>query len=306
MTNKNFFNARASFATDKGTVSYYQLSKLEQDGIGNVSRLPFSIKVILENLLRNCDDYVVTKDHVAALASWQAKSPKKSEIPYNPARVIMQDFTGVPAVVDLAALRSAMARAGGNPKKINPIVPVDLIIDHSVQVDEFGHPGALQKNIDMEFERNRERYEFLHWGQQAFDNFRVVPPASGIIHQINLEYIANVVQTRKENGTVIAFPDTVVGTDSHTPMINGLGVVGWGVGGIEAEAVMLGQPIYMLIPEVIGFRLKGELQPGVTATDLTLTIVQKRGTERRTLGNSKIIFETTWVHSRGNPIPLIK
>ncbi len=274
MTNKNPFNARASFATDKGTVSYYQLSKLEQDGIGNVSRLPFSIKVILENLLRNCDDYVVTKDHVAALASWQAKSPKKSEIPYKPARVIMQDFTGVPAVVDLAALRSAMARAGGDPQKINPIVPVDLIVDHSVQVDEYGHPGALEKNAELEFQRNQERYEFLHWGQQAFDNFRVVPPASGIIHQVNLEYLANVVQTRNKNGTVIAFPDTVVGTDSHTPMINGLGVVGWGVGGIEAEAVMLGQPIYMLIPEVIGFRLKGELKPGVTATDLTLTIVQ--------------------------------
>ena len=275
MANKNLFNARASFSTDKGTVSYYQLSTLEQDGLGNVSRLPFSIKVILENLLRNCDDYVVTKDHVAAMASWRAKSPKKSEIPYKPARVIMQDFTGVPAVVDLAALRSAMARAGGNPKKINPIVPVDLVIDHSVQVDEFGHPGALQKNVDLEFERNRERYEFLHWGQQAFDNFTVVPPASGIIHQVNLEYLGKVVQTKMDNGEIIAFPDTVVGTDSHTPMINGLGVVGWGVGGIEAEAVMLGQPIYMLIPEVIGFKLKGELQPGVTATDLTLTIVQK-------------------------------
>ena len=275
MTNKNPFNARTHFTIDEGNVNYYHLSKLEQDGIGNVSRLPFSIKIVLESLLRNCDDYVVTKDHVATLASWEATSPKKSEIPYKPARVIMQDFTGVPAVVDLAALRSAMARAGGDPKKINPIVPVDLVIDHSVQVDEFGHSDALQKNIDLEFERNQERYEFLHWGQQAFDNFRVVPPASGIIHQVNLEYLGKVVQTKDENGETVAFPDTVVGTDSHTPMINGLGVVGWGVGGIEAEAVMLGQPVYMLIPEVIGFKLKGELQPGVTATDLTLTIVQK-------------------------------
>jgi aconitate hydratase len=274
MANKNFFNARTYFTTDAGQVNYYHLSKLEQDGIGKVSRLPFSIKIVLESLLRNCDDYVVTKDHVATLASWEAMAPKKSEIPYKPARVIMQDFTGVPAVVDLAALRSAMARAGGDPKKINPIVPVDLVIDHSVQVDEFGHPGALQQNIDLEFERNEERYEFLHWGQQAFDNFRVVPPASGIIHQVNLEYLGKVVQTKKENGEIIAYPDTLVGTDSHTPMINGLGIVGWGVGGIEAEAVMLGQPIYMLIPEVIGFKLKGELQPGVTATDLTLTIVQ--------------------------------
>ena len=274
MSNKNLFNARTYFTTDAGQVNYYHLSKLERDGIGKVSRLPLSIKIVLESLLRNCDDYVVTKDHVATLASWEATAPKKSEIPYKPARVIMQDFTGVPAVVDLAALRSAMARAGGDPKKINPIVPVDLVIDHSVQVDEFGHPGALQKNMDLEFERNKERYEFLHWGQQAFDNFRVVPPASGIIHQVNLEYLGKVVQTNKENGEIIAYPDTLVGTDSHTPMINGLGIVGWGVGGIEAEAVMLGQPIYMLIPEVIGFKLKGELQPGVTATDLTLTIVQ--------------------------------
>jgi aconitate hydratase len=274
MASKNLFNARTTFLTEAGQVNYYHLSKLEQDGIGKVSCLPFSIKIVLESLLRNCDDYIVTKEHVATLASWNAKSPKKSEIPYKPARVIMQDFTGVPAVVDLAALRSAMARAGGDPKKINPIVPVDLVIDHSVQVDEFGHPGALQQNIDLEFERNKERYEFLHWGQQAFDNFRVVPPASGIIHQVNLEYLGKVVQTKKENGEIIAYPDTLVGTDSHTPMINGLGIVGWGVGGIEAEAVMLGQPIYMLIPEVIGFKLKGELQPGVTATDLTLTIVQ--------------------------------
>ncbi len=274
MTKKNLFNSLTNLATKSGDMKFYKLTKLEEGGIGAVSRLPFSIKIILESLLRNCDEYVVTKDHVAALASWQAKSAKKSEIPFQPARVIMQDFTGVPAVVDLAALRSAMARAGGDAQKINPIVPVDLIIDHSVQVDDYGHADALSRNNELEFERNRERYEFLRWGQQAFNNFRVIPPASGIIHQVNLEYIATVVQCKKVNGTAVAFPDTVVGTDSHTPMINGLGVVGWGVGGIEAEAVMLGQPIYMLIPEVVGFKLYGEPKPGVTPTDITLTIVQ--------------------------------
>lgn len=272
--NQDIFNARSSFETDSGKVSYFRLSKLAEDGIGNISRLPFSIKIVLENLLRNCDGHVVTKEHVKAVANWKPKAVENSEIPYKPARVIMQDFTGVPAVVDLAALRSAMARAGGDPQKINPIVPVDLVVDHSVQVDDYGNPGALAKNTELEFKRNRERYEFLHWGQQAFDNFRVVPPASGIIHQVNLEYLGKVVQTKEDNSETVAFPDTVVGTDSHTPMINGLGVVGWGVGGIEAEAVMLGQPIYMLIPEVVGFKLKGELKPGVTATDLTLTIVQ--------------------------------
>ena len=270
----DLFNARSSFETSEGKVSFYRLSKLEEEGIGNISRLPFSIRIILENLLRNCDGKIVTKDHVVAVAKWEAKSSNRSEIPYKPARVIMQDFTGVPAVVDLAALRSAMARVGGDPQKINPVVPVDLVVDHSVQVDEFGHPEALKRNAELEFERNRERYEFLHWGQQAFDNFRVIPPASGIIHQVNLEYLAKVVQTKNDDRETIAFPDTLVGTDSHTPMINGLGVVGWGVGGIEAEAVMLGQPIYMLIPDVVGFKLYGEPNPGVTATDITLTIVQ--------------------------------
>ncbi len=268
------FGARAGFETEKGNINFYRLSKLEEDGIGKVSRLPFSIKIVLENLLRNCDEKIVTKDHVNAVASWSPKATQRSEIPYKPARVIMQDFTGVPAVVDLAALRSAMSRAGGDPKRINPIVPVDLVVDHSVQVDEYGSDKALEQNAALEFERNRERYEFLHWGQQAFRNFRVVPPASGIVHQVNLEYLANVVQTHKENGMLTALPDTLVGTDSHTPMINGLGVVGWGVGGIEAEAVMLGQPIYMLIPEVVGFKLYGEPKPGVNATDITLTAVQ--------------------------------
>ena len=272
--NPDLFHTLSSFTLKDDSYNFYRLAKLEEDGIAKISKLPFSIKIILENLLRNCCGKIVTKDHVAAVANWQPKTAGKTEIPYKPSRVIMQDFTGVPAVVDLAALRSAMSRVGGDPKKINPIVLVDLVVDHSVQVDEYGHPGALAKNAELEFSRNRERYEFLHWGQQAFDNFHVIPPASGIIHQVNLEYLASVVQIKNENGTAVAFPDTLVGTDSHTPMINGLGVVGWGVGGIEAEAVMLGQPIYMLIPEVIGFKIFGEPQPGVTATDITLTVVQ--------------------------------
>jgi len=268
------FGARATFDTGSGTAHYYRLHKLEEDGLGTVSRLPFSIKVLLEAVLRECDGYIVTQDDVANLAAWNPKSPKAAELPFKPARVIMQDFTGVPAVVDLAALRSAMARLGGDPQKINPVVPVDLVIDHSVQVDVFGTPMALLRNAEIEFQRNRERYEFLRWGQQAFDNFRVVPPASGIVHQVNLEYLARGVQTRRQGDGIIAFPDSLVGTDSHTTMINGLGVVGWGVGGIEAEAVMLGQPIYMLTPEVVGFRLTGHLREGVTATDLVLTITQ--------------------------------
>jgi aconitate hydratase len=271
---KDFFGARASFDTGQGSAYYYRLHKLEEAGLGQVSRLPFSIKVLLEALLRECDGYVVTQDDVANLAAWNAASPRLVELPFKPARVIMQDFTGVPAVVDLAAMRSAMARLGGDPHQINPIIPVDLVIDHSVQVDVFGTPVALVRNAEIEFDRNRERYEFLRWGQQAFANFRVVPPASGIVHQVNLEYIARVVQTRPQADGPVAFPDSLVGTDSHTTMINGLGVVGWGVGGIEAEAVMLGQPIYMLTPEVVGFRLTGQLREGVTATDLVLTVTQ--------------------------------
>jgi aconitate hydratase len=248
----NLFGARARFETGSGPAYYYRLNTLEEQGLGRVSRLPFSIKALLEAALRQCDGFAINRDDVINLATWNPCAPKPVEFPFKPARVIMQDFTGVPAMVDLVAMRSAMARLGGDPQKINPIIPVDLVIDHSLQVDFFSSPDAFQRNAELEFERNRERYEFLRWGQQAFRNFRVVPPASGIVHQVNLEYITPGVQSRPEDGGMVAFPDSVVGTDSHTPMINGLGVVGWGVGGIEAEAVMLGQPIYMLMPEVVG------------------------------------------------------
>ena len=274
LTPKNSFDAKASFDTGSGTAHYYRLSKLQEDGLGNVDRLPFSIKVLLEALLRNENGYNVTADDVKGLAAYNAKEPANIEIPFKPARVILQDFTGVPSVVDLAALRSAMDRLGGDPQRINPQIPVDLVIDHSVQVDEYDSPLALANNAAIEFERNRERYEFLRWGQQAFKNFSVVPPASGIIHQVNLEYLAKGVQTETQDGAEVVFPDSLVGTDSHTTMINGLGVVGWGVGGIEAEAVMLGQPIYMLTPEVIGFKITGKLPEGSTATDLALVVTQ--------------------------------
>ena len=274
LTPKNSFDAKASFDTGSGTAHYYRLAKLQEDGLGDVDRLPFSIKVLLEALLRNENGYNVTADDVKSLAAYNAKEPANVEIPFKPARVILQDFTGVPSVVDLAALRSAMDRLGGDPQRINPQIPVDLVIDHSVQVDEYDSPLALANNAAIEFERNRERYEFLRWGQQAFKNFSVVPPASGIIHQVNLEYLAKGVQTETQDGAEVVFPDSLVGTDSHTTMINGLGVVGWGVGGIEAEAVMLGQPIYMLTPEVIGFKLSGRLPEGSTATDLALVVTQ--------------------------------
>ncbi|MCB8986199.1 MAG: aconitate hydratase AcnA [Ardenticatenaceae bacterium] len=261
------FGARAKLP---GTnVYYYRLDKL-----GDVSRLPFSIKVLLEALLRTCDGYAVMPEDVEKLARWHAPAPVKDELPFKPGRVILQDFTGVPAVVDLAALRSAMARLGGDPEKINPHVPVDLVIDHSVQVDQFGSRAALFFNVEREFVRNRERYEFLKWGKEAFQNFRVVPPATGIVHQVNLEYLASVIMTKPEGDDVVAFPDSLVGTDSHTTMINGLGVLAWGVGGIEAEAVMLGQPIYMLTPDVIGVKLTGSLREGATATDLVLAVTQ--------------------------------
>ena len=264
------FGARAQLP---GTnVTYYQLAKLSQ--FGNVDRLPFSIKVLLEALLRTCDGYEVNPQDVENLAKWNAKKPVRNELPFKPGRVILQDFTGVPAVVDLAAMRSAMARLGGDPKKINPIVPVDLVIDHSVQVDQFGTAAALFFNAEREFVRNRERYEFLKWGKEAFENFSVVPPATGIVHQVNLEYLGKVVMTKSEGDDTVAFPDSLVGTDSHTTMINGLGILGWGVGGIEAEAVMLGQPIYMLTPEVIGVRLTGAMPEGTTATDLVLIVTE--------------------------------
>ena len=270
MTANNPFGAEAVLSTAAGDVRYFRLRKLIDDGIGHIETLPYSIRVLLEACLRNVDNFVVSQDDVNNLANWNAASPAPNEVPFKPGRVVLQDFTGVPAVVDLAALRSAMVRLGGDPKKINPLVPCDLVIDHSVQVDEFASRLALQRNVEIEFERNQERYQFLRWGQQAFDNFRVIPPATGIVHQVNLEYLATVVMT--QDG--VAFPDSLVGTDSHTTMINGLGVVGWGVGGIEAEAVMLGQPIYMLTPEVVGFRLKGQLPEGATATDLVLTVTQ--------------------------------
>ncbi len=243
--------------------------------MGQIDRLPYSIRVLLESVLRNCDGATVTEEDVNSLATWNASSPAKVEIPYKPARVVLQDFTGVPAVVDLAAMRSAMSRLGGDPKKINPLIPVDLVIDHSVQVDQFGSQSALALNVELEFKRNRERYEFLRWGQKSFDNFRVVPPNVGIVHQVNLEFLAKCVFVREDQDGPIAVPDTLVGTDSHTTMINGLGVLGWGVGGIEAEAAMLGQPIYMLLPEVVGFELVGNLAAGTTATDLVLTATQQ-------------------------------
>ncbi len=261
-------DAKGKLTTGSGEVDYFSLKKLDEKVSGNVFSLPFSIRVMLESLLRNSGGQFVDDRMVEDLASWPGSVG--GELAYLPARVVMQDFTGVPAVVDLAAMRSAMQSIGGDPRRINPLVPSDLVIDHSVQVDAFGSPAALRFNAEREFERNRERYEFLKWGQQAFDNFTVVPPATGIIHQVNLEYLAKVVQVR--DGVV--FPDTLVGTDSHTTMINGLGVLGWGVGGIEAEAVMLGQPYYMLVPEVIGFKLTGALREGVTATDLVLTVTQ--------------------------------
>ena len=250
---------------------YFDLTKLEAGGVGPVSRLPFSLKVLLENLLRHFDGVQVSESLVTHVVNWEGASDGR-ELPFWPARVLLQDFTGVPAVVDLAAMRAAIARAGGDPGLINPIVPVDLVIDHSVQVDHFATPEALRLNAEIEFRRNHERYQFLRWAQKAFANFRVVPPATGIVHQVNLEYLATVVA--RDEQRALAFPDTLVGTDSHTTMINGLGVLGWGVGGIEAEAAMLGQPLYMPVPEVIGFRLFGSLPDGATATDLTLTVVQ--------------------------------
>ena len=253
-----------------GDLAIFRLDRLEVDGVGSVSSLPFSVRVLLEAALRNLDGYQVREEDVGTLANWNAANPNPIEIPFKPARVVLQDFTGVPSLVDLAALRSAMGRMGGDARRVEPLIPVDLVVDHSVQVDSFANSDALRRNAEIEFERNRERYEFLRWGANAFESFRVVPPLTGIVHQVNLEYLAKGVIARDG----VAFPDSLVGADSHTTMINGLGVVGWGVGGIEAEAVMLGQPIYMLTPEVVGFKLDGQLPEGTTATDLTLTVVQ--------------------------------
>ncbi len=271
---KNYFGARDVLDVSQARYTFYRLECLEKDGLTRLDRLPFSIRILLESLLRQCNEREISQDDVINLAGWKPQAAHRQALPFLPARVIMQDFTGVPAVVDLAAMRAAMARMGGDPARINPLVPVDLVIDHSVQVDFFSSPDSLARNAELEFQRNRERYEFLRWGQKAFDNFRVVPPATGIVHQVNLEYLADVVVARQMDGEFLALPDTLVGTDSHTTMINGLGVVGWGVGGIEAEAVMLGQPMDMLAPEVIGFKLTGALLDGVTATDLVLTVTQ--------------------------------
>ncbi|HVD58086.1 MAG TPA: aconitase family protein, partial [Thermoleophilaceae bacterium] len=264
MTSTDTFAARDTLEIGGQTHEIFRLDALS--GEGDVGRLPYSLKVLLENLLRHGED-----EGARALAGWVASDEPSKEIAYTPARVLMQDFTGVPAIVDLAAMRDAIAELGGDPTRINPLVPVELVIDHSIQVDVFAERLAFERNAELEFERNRERYAFLRWGQEAFHNFSVVPPTTGICHQVNLEYLARVVETRDGQ----AFPDTLVGTDSHTTMVNGLGVLGWGVGGIEAEAAMLGQPVSMLIPQVVGFRLTGELPEGSTATDLVLTVTQR-------------------------------
>ncbi len=269
MTNQDSFDVLQPLGLN--SMSYYSLSGLEHNVTANIARLPFSIKILLESVLRNCDGYTIRQDDVISLANWQPQG-KRQEIPYKPARVVLQDFTGVPALVDLAAMRDAMSEMGGDPKKINPFIPCDLVIDHSVQVDYFGKANALSLNESIEFQRNAERYKFLKWGQASFKNLRVVPPSTGIVHQVNLEYLAPVVFHNQD--THVCYPDSCVGTDSHTPMINGLGVLAWGVGGIEAEAVMLNQPIYMLVPDVVGIKLTGRLSPGATATDLVLRIVE--------------------------------
>ena len=266
---KNSFGARKPLAVAGGQWDIAHLPSLEKQGF-DVGRLPFALRILLENLLRREDGDAVPASDIEALANWSPDTTPSDEIAFMPARVLLQDFTGVPAIVDLAAMRDAMREMGGDPEKINPLQPAELVIDHSVQVDEYGSKAALLINAEREFERNEERYLFLRWGQTAFDNFRVVPPATGIVHQVNLEYLARGVMT--QGG--FAYPDTLVGTDSHTTMINGLGVLGWGVGGIEAEAAMLGQPISMLIPEVVGFRLVGDLPGGATATDLVLRVVE--------------------------------
>ena len=274
-TGHDSLNIRRTLDVDGEKYDYYSIPEAEKAGLGDVSRLPFSLKVLLENLLRHEDGRTVSSEDVSAIAGWLKDRKADREIAYRPARVLMQDFTGVPAVVDLAAMRDAMVALGGDPEKINPLAQCDLVIDHSVMVDKFGTAASFGQNVELEMERNGERYAFLRWGQKAFNNFRVVPPGTGICHQVNLEYLAQTVWTTKDqNGNEVAYPDTLVGTDSHTTMVNGLAVLGWGVGGIEAEAVMLGQPISMLIPEVVGFKLTGKLKEGTTATDLVLTVTQ--------------------------------
>ena len=275
----NLFNTLQKFDLGGGRQgSFYSLPALEEAGVGPVSKLPVSIRLVLESVLRNCDGKKVSEQNVRALANWQPTETRTEEIPFIVARIVLQDFTGVPLLVDLAAMRSAVQRLGKNPKIIEPLVPVDLVVDHSVQVDFAGSVDALRKNLEIEFQRNRERYQFLKWGMQAFDTFKVVPPGIGIVHQVNLEYLAKGVlsapSTLNTQLSTIYYPDTLVGTDSHTTMINGLGIVGWGVGGIEAEAGMLGQPVYFLTPDVVGVHMTGALREGVTATDLALTVTE--------------------------------
>ncbi|EAQ32733.1 aconitate hydratase AcnA [Idiomarina baltica] len=273
MSGKDSLNTLSTLDVNGNSYEYYSLPKAAKE-LGNIDKLPASMKVLLENLLRNEDGETVTREDLSAMADWLKERKIDREIQYRPARVLMQDFTGVPGIVDLAAMRDAVSNAGQNPEQINPLSPVDLVIDHSVMVDKYASPEAFKENVRIEMERNKERYEFLRWGQKAFENFRVVPPGTGICHQVNLEYLGKSVWTKEENGKTVAYPDTLVGTDSHTTMINALGVLGWGVGGIEAEAAMLGQPVSMLIPEVVGFRMTGKLNEGVTATDLVLTVTQ--------------------------------
>ncbi|GEK31709.1 aconitate hydratase [Kurthia zopfii] len=275
MANTNLHNSRSSFEVNGKTYNFYRLGAIEEAGVANIKRLPYSIRILLESVLRQYDGYVIKENHVDNLAKWGKGSEANAEVPFKPSRVVLQDFTGVPVVVDLTSLRTAMNDMGGDGNEINPAIPVDLVIDHSVQVDKYGNAAALQANMDLEFERNAERYNFLKWAQTAYDNFRAVPPATGIVHQVNLEYLAPVVHVNENtDGTFDTFPDSVVGTDSHTTMINGIGVLGWGVGGIEAEAGMLGQPSYFPIPEVIGVKLTGTLPSGTTATDLALKVTQ--------------------------------
>ena len=272
MESKNSFNSYTTLNIDTGSYHFTRWRPFPEQQ--KLAKLPISIKILLENMLRNEDDVTVSRDDVMAILNWDASATPSHEIQFRPSRVLLQDFTGVPAVVDLAVMRDTIKELGGDPEKINPLQPADLVIDHSVQVDHFGSGNSFGLNAQIEMERNRERYAFLRWGQGAFKNFRVVPPDTGIIHQVNLEYLAQVVFRKSENGSELVYPDSLVGTDSHTTMINGLGVMGWGVGGIEAEAAMLGQPISMLIPQVVGFKLTGRLGEGCTATDLVLTVVQ--------------------------------
>ncbi|NDH65873.1 MAG: aconitate hydratase, partial [Microbacteriaceae bacterium] len=269
MSKVNSFNAADFLAVGEKTYRYFRLDKLD------APQLPFSLKILLENLLRTEDGANITSEHIRALASWNPQSEPDTEIQFTPARVIMQDFTGVPCIVDLATMREAVAELGGDPKRINPLAPAEMVIDHSVVIDVAGREDAFERNVELEYERNSERYQFLRWGQTAFDDFKVVPPGTGIVHQVNIEFLARTVMTREVNGEMQAYPDSCVGTDSHTTMVNGLGILGWGVGGIEAEAAMLGQPVSMLIPRVVGFKLTGRIPTGATATDVVLTITEK-------------------------------